>query len=133
MKHIKLFESMNDEMQDATFFGNPSRIAYVYCISGDNGSAVGILDPEEEKMLASYVENNPDTLTIEKFPAGEDGDFMLLTVDGRWKYIKSGQTYNAGGGGTVWPIFGFGQMFVGLAGAQPNWMVGELADIIEEL
>ena len=133
MKHIKLFESMNDEMQDATFFGNPSSIVYVYCISGDNGSAVGMLDPEEEKMLASYVENNPDTLLIEKFPDGGDGDFMLLTVDGEWKYIKSGQTYNAGEGATVWPIFGFGQMLVGLAGAQPNWMVGELANIIEEI
>ena len=135
MKHIKLFESMNDEMQDATFFGNPSNIAYVYCISGDNGSAVGMLEPKEVEMLASYVENNPNTLSIQKFPdQGGDGDFVLLTGDGEWKYIKAGRTYNAGGeGSTVWPIFGFGQMLVGLAGSQANWMVGELANIIDEI
>ena len=134
MKHIKLFESMNDEMQDATFFGNPSNMVYVYCISGDNGSAVGMLGPKEVEMLASYAESNPNTLTIEKFPDGEDGDFVLLTGDGEWKYIKSGRAYNAGGeGATVWPIFGFGQMLAGIAGAQTNWMVGSLSDIIEEL
>ena len=133
MKHIKLFESMNDEMQDATFFGNPSNMAYVYCISGGNGSAVGMLDPKEVKMLASYVESNPNTLTIEKFPVGGDGDFMLLTRDGEWKYIKAGRTYKAGEEATVWPIFGFGQMIAGFAGGQTNWTVGRLSDIIEEL
>lgn len=134
MKHIKLFESMNDEMQDATFFGNPSETVHVYCISGDNGSAVGILEPKEVEMLARYVKKNPNRLMIKKFPdSGGDGDFMLLTSDGEWKYIKSGQTYNAGEGATVWPIFGFGQMLAGLAGAQANWMVDELANILEEL
>lgn len=125
---------MNDEMQDATFFGNPSGIAYIYCISGDNGSAVGMLEPNEVEILARYVKKNPNMLSIEKFPdSGEDGDFMLLTIDGEWKYIKSGQTYNAGEGSTVWPIFGFGQMLAGLAGAQTYWMVDKLANIIEEL
>ena len=134
MKHIKLFESMNDEMQDATFFGNPSNMAYVYCISGDNGSAVGMLEPKEVEMLASYAESNPNTLRmIEKFPAGGDGDFVLLTGDGEWKYIKSGRTYNAGEGATVWPIFGFGRMIAGFAGAQTDWMVGSLSDFIEDL
>lgn len=133
MKHIKLFESMNDGMQDPTFFENPGNAAYVYCIAGDNGSAVGLLDPREEKMLAEYVKGSPDTLSIERFPAGVDGDFVLLTGDGEWKYIKPGRTYNPGEGATVWPIFGFGQMIAGIAGAQTDWTVGGFSDIIEEL
>ena len=134
MKHIKLFESMNDEMQDATFFENPSNVTYVYCISGDNGSAVGMLQPKEVEMLASYVKKYPGALMVEKLPLdNSEGDFVVQTGDGRWEYISVGGTYNPGEGATVWPIFGFGQMFAGLAGSQATWMVGELANIIEEI
>jgi len=123
---------MNDEMQSTTFYGNPSNVAYVTVISGDNGSAVGMLDPEEEKMLDAYEKSNPGSLTIQKFPLGDNSDFMVLTETGEWKYIKVGEIYNPGEECYVYPILGFGQMFAGFAGAQTNWMVGKLSDLLEE-
>jgi len=128
MKHIKLFESMNDEMQISAFAGS-----HVTCISGDNGSAVGMLDPEEEKMLASYLASNPGALIIQKFPLGDEGDFVVLTGNGEWVYIKVGDTYDPGEEAYVYPILGFGQMFAGFAGAQTTWTVGSLSELLGEL
>jgi hypothetical protein len=130
MKHIKLFESMNDEMQSTSFSGGTS----ITCISSDNGSAVGMLTPQEEKMLSEYMKSNPSELMVQKFSGtGEQGDFVVLTENGEWEYIKPGTPYNPGYGASVFPILGFGQMFVGLSGAETTWMVGIFSEIIKEL
>lgn len=134
MKHIKLYESMEYGMQSSTFSGKTSSGSYVFCIGGDNGSAVGMLDPQEEKMLADYLRSNPGSLTIQKFPlVGQEGDFVVLTSDGEWKYIKVGDRYYSSDPVFVYPILGFGQMFVGFAGAQITWKVDDLSNILEDL
>lgn len=134
MKHIKVFESMEDEMEISTSSRKTSSGSYVFCISGDNGSAVGMLEPHEQKMLADYLKSNPGSLDIQKFPLSDQvGDFVVLTGNGEWKYIKVGGQYYPGEEAYVYPILGFGQMFVGFAGAEITWNVGKFSDILEEL
>ena len=134
MRHIKVFESMDEEMQSSTFSGETSSGSYVFCITGEEGSAVGMLDQQEQKMLASYLKSNPDSLMIQKFPlGGQEGDFVVQTGDGDWKYIEVGDQYYPGEQAYVYPILGFGQMFAGFAGAQITWTVGKLSDILEDL
>jgi len=131
MKHVKLFEAFDDsETNDLSYGGN----AQVYCInSSGEASAVGMLDPDEEKMLAIYISSNPGNLMVEKFPAGQDGDFILLTGEGEWKFVQSGDTYDPGEGGIVFPILGFGQMFVALGGSQTTFEVMPFKQVLSIL
>jgi len=132
MKHIKLFENVQG-MENETSLDMKGNKPYVYCITGDNGSAVGMLDPKEEKMLFGYVQKNPGMLTIEKFTGEMDGDFVVLTVDGEWKFVEVGEIYRPEEGDKQFLIAGYGQMMAGFAGAQTDWVVDTPSKIIPEL
>lgn len=93
-----------------------------------------MLDQQEEKMLANYIASNPDYLTIQKFILGSDeGDFVVLTGDGEWKYIKVGDKYYPGEEAYVYPILGFGSIFAGFVGAEITWIVDKFSDIFKDL
>ena len=92
MKHIKLFESSqeidNPTQRELEF--NPQKNK-IFCITGPEGSLVGILSPKSEESLDRFVEKDPDKLRVQTFSFKGDEyleGFMVQTREGDWKFIK---------------------------------------------
>ena len=136
MKHIKIFESMED-MGDYVDIDTASRMnkgPLVYCIQGDNGSAVGMISNDiDKKALVVHLSKNPNELSVETFELERDGSFVVLTGNGDWKFVDVGKTYTPEEGDTQFTILEDGQMLAGFAGAETYWMIDSLSNILPEL
>ena len=121
MQHVRLFENFR--------MGGMAPLMYATCIASDNWSAVGMLSSADEKMIADYERSNPGELSIEKFPIQSDGEFIILSGSGEWKPCKDGDTYDSKNG-YVFPILNNGQLFVGHTGAEADFMIMSLSDLM---
>ena len=138
MKHIELFESMGG-MGEYTDIGTKSQMMgmnkrpIIYCISGDNGSAVGIVLINDQRYLYDYLKKNRDRYDFEVFEVERDGSFVVLTGNGDWKFVDVGETYTPEEGDTQFTLIEAGKMLAGFSGAETFWSIGTLSEILPEL
>jgi len=142
MKHIQLFESMGEYMEESKgpkfdelnrLFRSVGRKPFIFCISGDNGSAVGMLSIDDQKILVDALKKNRDMYDVKTFVIERDGSFVVLTGKGDWKFVEVGETYIPEEGDTQFTILEDGQMLAAFSGAETFWMIDSLSNILPEL
>lgn len=134
MKHIELFESMGPKFDELNqFYQRHRKKPSVICISGDNGSAVGMLSLDDQKILADILRKNRDMYYVKPFGIERDGSFVVLTGNGDWKFVEVGETYRPEEGDTQFTILEDGQVLAAFAGAETSWRIDTLSNILPEL